>query len=66
MGRHVRYPPLRLAVALAVAALTAVPLVYVMVTAIEVGPAGVVELMWRPRPGSSSARRCPDGRCGQE
>lgn len=44
-----RYPPLRLAVALAVAALTAVPLLYVLATAIAVGPEGVVELLWRPR-----------------
>lgn len=45
-----RYPPVRLAVAVAVVALTLVPLAYVLVFVISVGPAGAA-LLLRPRVG---------------
>ncbi|MHA6793456.1 ABC transporter permease [Pseudonocardia bannensis] len=47
--RHV--PPVRLAVAVAVAALTLVPLAYVLVSVVAVGPAEAARLLWRPRVG---------------
>jgi len=50
-GTGFRYPPLRLAVALAVALLTLLPLGYVVVGVVSTGPAGVAALIWRPRVG---------------
>lgn len=47
----VRYPPLRLGAALAVAALTAIPIGYVVIGAIAAGWDQVVALVWRPRVG---------------
>jgi iron(III) transport system permease protein len=46
-----RYPPGRLAAALAVAALTALPLGYVAAFVVSVGPARAAELLLRPRVG---------------
>jgi iron(III) transport system permease protein len=52
-GAGFRPPPLAApaAAALAVAALTLVPLGYVVAAVVEVGPAGVGALVWRPRVG---------------
>jgi iron(III) transport system permease protein len=50
-GVRRRSPPLRLAAALGVAALTLVPLGYVVAAVVEAGPVGVVALVWRPRVG---------------
>lgn len=51
VGAGSGYPPLRLVAALAVAALTAVPLGYVVVGAVDVGWDQVVALVWRQRVG---------------
>jgi iron(III) transport system permease protein len=51
VGAGHRYPPVRLAAALAVAALSVLPVAYVVATAVAVGPAGVAALVWRPRVG---------------
>ncbi|GAA1854796.1 iron ABC transporter permease [Pseudonocardia ailaonensis] len=54
-GAGIRRPPLRhplrLAAALAVAALTLLPLGYVVAGVVAAGPEGVVALVWRPRVG---------------
>jgi iron(III) transport system permease protein len=50
-GTGLRYPPLRLAAAVAVALLTLLPLGYVVAGVVGTGPAGVVALVWRPRVG---------------
>ena len=50
-GPRLRYPPLRLAAAATVAAVALIPLGYVVAAVVEVGGAGVVDLLWRPRVG---------------
>lgn len=51
LARPRRYPPTRLAAALAVAGLTSVPFAYVLVAVAAEGPRQAVELLLRPRVG---------------